>query len=84
MYLIQFGLVAIFIRDWWWVKWAYLASLLPVGLFAHEYLISLKKTRALWKYFFNRKSSNSQLPSLIRQRADIIKEMKDISGNYPV
>jgi len=82
VHLLQFGIVAIFVRDWWWVKWAYLVSLIPSGLFAHEYLISLKKMRALWKYFFKKKNTNSSLPSLIRLRTEIIEEMKGISDNY--
>ncbi len=82
VHLVQFGIVAIFVREWWWVKWAYLVSLLPAGLFAHEYLISLKKMRALWKYFFNRKNSRSLIPSLIRQRKIIIEEMAGISDRH--
>jgi hypothetical protein len=72
IYLFQFALVAIFVPGPGWIKWAYLASLLPAGIFAHEYFIGLKKMRSLWKYWFMTVTRDKNLKNLKALRDEII------------
>ena len=72
IYLFQFALVAIFAPGPGWIKWVYLASLLPAGIFAHEYFICLKKMRSLWKYWFLTVTRDKNLKNLKALRDEII------------
>jgi len=80
IYLFQFIIVWIF-ADPGWLKWIYLVTLIPVGLFAHEYYIGLKKMRSLWKYWFMTISRDQNLRNLKALRDEIIAETDLIIKN---
>ena len=80
IYLFQFILVWIF-ADPGWLKWIYLGSLLPAGIFAHEYFISLKKMRSMWKYWLLTVSRDQNLRNLKALRDEILTETDMIIKN---
>ncbi len=80
IYFFQFILVWIFV-DPGWIKWIYLASLLPAGLFAHEYFISLKKMRSMWKYWLLTVTKDHDLKNLKALRDEIIADTDMIIKN---
>ncbi len=61
-----------------WIKWAFLASLPLIGLFAHIYFIWFKKLRSLWKYQFLSLRKDKQLDSLKKLRKDIITRVDEL------
>jgi 1-acyl-sn-glycerol-3-phosphate acyltransferase len=80
IYFIQFIPIWIF-ADPGWLKWIYLASLLPSGIFAHEYYITLKKLRSMWKYWFLTVTGNRELKNLKALRNEIVAETDLIIKN---
>ena len=76
-YLILFIPVWIF-TDPWWIKWAFLASLPLIGLFAHTYFIWFKKLRSLWKYQLRTSRKDEQLESLKNLRKNIITSVDEL------
>jgi len=72
--IIQFILVWI-LTDPGWIKWAYLVSIPLTGIFAHEYFITWKKTRSMWKYWFFTVTRNSGLKRLKELHGEIIQIM---------
>ncbi len=50
-YLIQFAIVWL-LCDYWWIKYVYLISLLPLGILAFYYHRLFVKTKAQWKFYF--------------------------------
>ena len=76
-YLILFIPVWI-LTDPGWIKWAFLASLPLIGLFAHIYFIWFKKLRSLWKYQFLTLRKDKQLESLKNLRKNIILSVDEL------
>ena len=76
-YLILFIPVWIF-TDPWWIKWAFLASLLLTGLFAHTYFIWFKKLKSSWKYQLRTSRKDEQLESLKNLRKEIIRMVNNL------
>ena len=72
IYLLQFVLVWIFAPGPGWIKWIYLATVLPAGIFAHEYFICFKKMRSMWKYWFLTVTRDKNLKDLKMLRDEII------------
>ena len=70
-YLILFIPVWIF-TDPGWVKWVFLGSLIPAGLFAHTWYIWFKKLRSLWRYQFKTLARNKDLEKIKELRKQII------------
>jgi 1-acyl-sn-glycerol-3-phosphate acyltransferase len=70
-YLILFILAWILVEPGW-IKWIYLASLLPAGLFAHEWFIWFKKLRSMWKYSLMKVMKNIRISGLKSLRDEII------------
>jgi hypothetical protein len=70
-YLILFILAWILFENQW-IKWIYLASLIPSGLFAHMWFIWLKKLRGMWKYSIMTVSKNIRISGLKSLRTEII------------
>ena len=69
-YLILFILAWIFANHGW-IKWAFLASLPLVGLFAHTWYIWLMKISSLWRYEVKTLAGNKELRSLKELRTQI-------------
>ena len=76
-YLILFILAWITVEPGW-IKWIYLASLLPAGLFAHTWFIWFKKLRSMWKYSLLTSVKNFRLAGLKSLRAEIISLVDNI------
>jgi len=73
-YLILFILAWIFVEPGW-IKWIYLVSLLPAGLFAHTWYIWLKKLRSMWKYSILTSIKNKKMGELKTLRSEIISDV---------
>lgn len=76
-YLILFILAWIIVEPGW-IKWIYLASLLPAGLFAHTWFIWFKKLRSMWKYSLLTSVRNFRLAGLKSLRVEIINAVDKI------
>lgn len=76
-YLILFILSWILVEPGW-IKWIYLASLLPAGLFAHTWFIWFKKLRSMWKYSLMTAMKNIRITGLKSLRDEIIKFVDDL------
>jgi hypothetical protein len=76
-YLILFILAWIFVEPGW-IKWIYLVSLLPMGLFAHTWFIWFKKLRSMWKYDLLTSFKNEQIAALKKLRNEIITGVDEI------
>src|SRR4030042_905145 len=76
-YLILFILAWIIVEPGW-IKWIYLASLIPLGLFAHTWFIWFKKLRSMWKYSFMTSIKNFRIAGLKSLRAEIISTVDTI------
>lgn len=70
-YLILF-ILALIIVEPGWIKWIYLASLLPAGLFAHQWYIWFKKLRSMWKYTLMTITKNIRISGLKSLRTEIL------------
>lgn len=70
-YLILFFAAWIFTGPGW-IKWAFLGSLIPAGIFAINYVIWFKKLRSLWRYRFMKMRKNSRLAQLHKLRKGIL------------
>ncbi len=76
-YLIYFIVLA-YVVDLWWVKWVYVASLPALGLFAHDYYLSVIKMLSQWRLTHKRKTT--QVEELFTMRNEIITEMNQIQN----
>jgi len=76
-YLILFILAWIFVEPGW-IKWAYLLSLIPMGLFAHTWFLWFKKLRSMWKYSILTSLNNSRIATLKNLRNEIITGVDEI------
>jgi 1-acyl-sn-glycerol-3-phosphate acyltransferase len=76
-YLILFIIAWIFVEPGW-IKWIYLVSLLPAGLFAHVWFIWLKKLRSMWKYSLLTSLKNKKIAELKILRSEIISDVDTI------
>jgi hypothetical protein len=76
-YLILFILVWIFVEPGW-IKWIYLVTLIPMGLFAHTWFIWFKKLRSMWKYDLLTSFKNGQIAALKKLRNEIITGVDEI------
>ena len=76
-YLILFILVWIIVEPGW-IKWIYVVSLLPTGLFAHMWFICFKKLRSMWKYSLMTVIRNIRIEGLKSLRAEIISMVDDL------
>jgi 1-acyl-sn-glycerol-3-phosphate acyltransferase len=79
-YLILFVLAWIFVEPGW-IKWIYLVSLLPAGLFAHTWFIWFKKLRSMWKYSLLTSLKNKRIAELKTLRSEIISEVDTIMAD---
>jgi hypothetical protein len=80
-YLILFILTWIIVEPGW-IKWIYVASLLPAGLFAHMWFIWLKKLRGMWKYSIMTVSKNIRISGLKSLRTEIITLVDGIMAKW--
>ena len=76
-YLILFILAWIFVEPGW-IKWVYLLSLIPMGLFAHTWFLWFKKLRSMWKYSLLTSFNNSKIAILKNLRNEIIDGVDEI------
>jgi hypothetical protein len=76
-YLILFILAWILVEPGW-IKWIYVASLLPAGLFAHVWFIWFKKLRSMWKYSLMIVMKNIRITGLKSLRDEIISLVDDL------
>jgi hypothetical protein len=76
-YVILFILAWIFVEPGW-IKWIYLVSLLPTGLFAHTWFLWSKKLRSMWKYSILTSMKNKKVTELKTLRAQIISDVDEI------
>ncbi len=76
-YLILFILAWIFVEPGW-IKWIYLVTLIPMGLFAHTWFLWFKKLRSMWKYDLLTSFKNGQIAALKKLRNEIIAGVDEI------
>lgn len=81
IHLIQFFIISLF-TDIWWVKWAYLFSLLPMGFFAHRYLTFFTKWNAKFRYNLLKIRNKEKYNEINDLRKKIINEISDLRKNF--
>ena len=76
-YLVLFIPVMIF-TDPGWIKWVFLVSLIPAGIFAISYKTWFIKLRSLWRYQRMTRRKNEQLLHLKSLRKHILDRAEEL------
>jgi len=79
-YLILFILAWIIVEPGW-IKWIYMTSLLPAGLFTHVWFIWFKKLRSIWKYSLMTVMKNIRIDGLRSLRDEIISSVDGLMNH---
>lgn len=79
-YLILFILAWIIVEPGW-IKWIYVVSLLPAGLFTHVWFIWFKKLRSIWKYNLMTIMKNIRIDGLRSLRDEIISSVDGLMNH---
>jgi hypothetical protein len=79
-YLILFILAWIIVEPGW-IKWIYVTSLLPAGLFAHVWFIWFKKLRSICKYSLMTVMKNIRIDGLRSLRDEIISSVDGLMNH---